>query len=208
MKKAYFITGTDTNVGKTYVTVDLLKHFNQQGKKTAALKPIASGCEQTVDGLRNNDAILLQNAMSMDFPYHHINPFAFEPPIAPHLAAEENNTELTVKNVIKSCNPILNSDYDVLLIEGVGGWNVPLNDKEYLPDLAAAFGFPVILVVAIRLGCLNHALMTWQNMKARNTPIAGWIANCIDPEMLYQQENIATLEKHFAMTQLCSGLRE
>ncbi len=197
MKQAYFIAGTDTDIGKTYVTVSLLKYFNQQGLKTAALKPIASGCERTVDGLRNDDVKQLQTAMSMDFPYDHINPFAFEPPIAPHLAAEANGIKLTVKNVIQACHPVLSSDYDRLFIEGIGGWQVPLNDQEYVSDLVSAFGFPVILVVGIRLGCLNHSLLTWENIKTRQISIAGWIANGIDPNMRCQQENITTLEKHF-----------
>jgi len=197
MKQAYFITGTDTDIGKTYVTVNLLKYFNQQGLKTAALKPIASGCEQTAEGLRNDDAQQLQAAMSMDFPYHQTNPIAFEPPIAPHIAAEQIGKRLSVKETLNACQPILNSHYDRLLIEGLGGWQVPLNDTETTADLANAFGFPIILVVGVRLGCLNHSLLTWENIKTQQTPIAGWIANRIDPDMLYPKENIATLTKRF-----------
>jgi len=197
MKQGYFITGTDTDIGKTYIAVSLLKHYNQQGLKTAALKPISSGCIETADGLHNDDALKLQATMSMDFPYKHINPIAFKPRIAPHLAATQVGSQLSVAKTLTACQPILNSDYDRLLIEGAGGWHVPLNNKETVADLAIAFGFPVILVVGLKLGCLNHALLTWQSMKARQVPIAGWIANCIDPNMHQQEENIATLETHF-----------
>lgn len=199
MKKAYFITGTDTDAGKTHTTVQLLKYYHQQGFKTAALKPIASGAEQTKQGLRNDDALQLQAAMSMNFPYEHINPIVFEPPIAPHIAAEKMGRPLTVERILTACQPILNSDYDLLFIEGAGGWNVPLNNHESLADLAVAFGFPIILVVGMKLGCLNHAILTWECIQQKQAPIAGWVANRLNPDMLCQEENIATLEKRFQM---------
>ena len=191
MKKNYFITGTDTEIGKTYTTVALLNYFNKQGLQTAGLKPIASDAELTANGLRNGDAMQIQAAMSMNFPYEQINPFVFEQPIAPHLAAAPGT--LNVQNTMQACQPILNSNYDVLLVEGAGGWLVPLNDQETFADLAIAFGFPIILVVGLRLGCINHTMLTWENIQRRNVPCAGWIANHIDPEMKKQAENIATL---------------
>ena len=193
MKKAFFITGTDTAIGKTYTTAALLRHFNQQNLKTAGLKPIASDAQRTAEGLRNSDALQLLAAMSMRFPYHQINPFTLESAIAPHLAAEPSY--LNVQDTVAACQPVLNSDYDILLIEGAGGWLVPLNDEETFADLAAAFGFPIILVVGLRLGCLNHSSLTWQNINARGLPFAGWIANPIDPNMQKQTENIETLTK-------------
>lgn len=200
MKKAFFITGTDTEIGKTYTTASLLHYFNQQDLKTAALKPIASDAKQTPDGLRNDDALALQAAMSMTFPYDQINPFTFELAVTPHIAAEPHR--LAVQNTLEACQPILNSNYDILLIEGVGGWTVPLNYQETFADLATAFGFPVILVVGLRLGCLNHTILTWENIKARGLPLAGWIANHIDPNMLKQTENIETLKKLLGMPPL------
>lgn len=192
MKKAFFITGTDTNVGKTHTTLALLHYFNQQSLKTAALKPIASGAEQTPNGLRNADAQQLHAAMSMNFTYEQINPWTFELAVAPHLAAAPKI--LDVKSTLATCQDILHSAYDVLFIEGAGGWIAPLNLQETFADLATAFGFPIILVVGLKLGCLNHAILTWENIKSRGLPIAGWIANQIDPHMQQLSENIATLE--------------
>lgn len=195
MKRTYFITSTDTDAGKTYTTVHLLKQANKQRLKTAALKPIACGSEQTPDGLRNGDALQLQQAMSMKFAYDYINPYNFEPPISPHILTAQQDKRLNVKKIIADCRPVLDSDYNLLLIEGISGWNVPLNDTETTADLALAFGFPILLVIGIKLGCLNHSLLTWENMQKHKAPIAGWIANCLDPTMLCQQENIDTIAK-------------
>lgn len=193
MKKAFFITGTDTDIGKTYTTTMLLNYFNEQGLKTAGLKPIASGAEQTSEGLRNDDALQIQAAMSMPLPYEQINPFAFEDYVTPHLAAAPQ--KLDVETTLQACQPVLDSDYDVLLIEGAGGWTVPLNYQESFADLATAFGFPIILVVGLRLGCLNHTLLTVDNIRKRQLPFAGWVVNHIDPKMEKQTENIETLER-------------
>lgn len=188
MRKGYFITGTDTGVGKTYVTVSLLNMLRQQGFKTAALKPIATGDSE--------DANQLQQAASIALPYSTINPIAFVPAIAPHIAAAHANQALSVKNILQLCQPALASNVDYLLVEGIGGWKVPLNTQETLADFAIALGFPVILVVGMRLGCLNHAILTWENMLSANTNIAGWIANCIEPDMPYLQDNIETLKQY------------
>lgn len=192
MKNIFFITGTDTDIGKTYTTVALLKHFSQLGLKTAALKPIASDAQHTEGGLRNIDALKLQSAMSMSFPYKHINPYTFAPAISPHIAAEPN--QLNIGNILKQCQPVLNSDYDILFIEGAGGWLAPLNEKETFADLAAAFQAPIILVVGMKLGCLNHSRLTWENIQLKKRPFAGWVANHLDPNMLNQTENRTTLE--------------
>ncbi len=200
MKKGYFVTGTDTSVGKTYAMVELLNYFNERSMKTAALKPIASGSEKTPNGLQNQDALQLMGAMSMKFAYEQVNPFAFELPLAPHLAASP--LKLTVSETMRACRAVLSSDYDVVFIEGAGGWLVPLNDQETFADLAAAFGLSIILVVGLRLGCLNHALLTYENIKSRQLPFAGWIVNHLDSTMLSQKENIKTLETLFAMPPL------
>ncbi len=191
MKKTFFITGTDTDIGKTHTTLALLNYFNHYKVKTAALKPIASGAQYTAAGLRNSDALQLQAAMSMDIPYEQVNPLTFEPAIAPHLAAVPNS--LDIDSTIQACQPMLQSNYDILFIEGVGGWTVPLNHKESMADLARALGFPIILVSGMRLGCLNHTILTWHHIKTCGLPFAGWIANHIDPNMKKLSENINTL---------------
>jgi dethiobiotin synthetase len=193
MKKNYFITGTDTDCGKTYVTTALLKYYNQNALKSAALKPIASGCQRTQAGWRNDDAEKLLAVMSMRFTYEQVNPFAFEQPVSPHLAAPANS--LNIPTILAACQPVLTSDYDRLLIEGAGGWCAPINHQETMADLAQALHCPIILVVGLRLGCLNHALLTWENIQSRQLPFAGWIANQIDPKLQKYQENIDTLER-------------
>jgi len=195
MKQVYFVTGTDTNVGKTFVAGHLLKNYKQAGYKTAALKPVACGCEKTADGLRDNDAVLLQQAITEKFAYDDINPIAFEQPIAPHLAAAQVNIELNIDKIITACQPVLQSSAERIIIEGAGGWHVPLNQDETMADLALALGFPVILVVGIRLGCLNHAMLTVESIKQKGVSLAGWVANCIDPDMKCVDENISSLQE-------------
>lgn len=195
MKLGFFITGTDTGVGKTTVACLLLNIFNQRGYRTAAVKPIASGCEMTAQGLKSPDALKLQTAAHLQFSYDNINPFAFLPPIAPHIAAKQVNQKLKAANVYSKCLPILQSTADCILIEGVGGWKVPLNEQETMADLAVLFGFPVIMVVQLKLGCLNAALLTYESIQSMSVPIAGWIANAPGEVMLCETENINTLLK-------------
>lgn len=184
-----FITGTDTHVGKTYISCALVRYFQQQGMTAVGLKPIASGCQQTPDGLRSDDALALQQASNARYPYEIINPFAIEPPIAPHLSDEE---DLSVANL----HAWLRYEFkeEVVLIEGVGGWLVPLNDTETVADFVIAESLPVVLVVAMRLGCLNHALLTVQAIEQAGVKLIGWVANQPDPEpMDCLLENIETL---------------
>jgi len=185
-----FVTGTDTDIGKTYVTCHLLKTLASQGKTTLGLKPIASGCEQTAKGLRNSDALQLQAASSLRVDYDCINPITIEPPIAPHLG----NVPLSVAGITESLTPGLMQETDITFIEGVGGLLVPLNERETQLDLITALNVPVLIVVGMRLGCLNHALMTNACLKHAGVEILGWIANTIDPNMAYLEENIATLK--------------
>jgi len=194
IKKGFFITGTNTGVGKTSTACLLLKTLNSQGYKTAALKPVATGCEQTSQGLRSADALLLQDNINLKIPYQNINPFAFAPPIAPHIAAEQAKVNLTVSSILHACLPVLQSEVDYVMVEGVGGFCVPLNNKETTIELAQAFNFPVILVVGLRLGCLNHALLTYQSIKATNLALAGWVGFVCDIDMLVLEENIKTLK--------------
>ncbi len=198
MKKnmqGFFIAGTDTGVGKTLITTTLLVLLKKHFFKTIALKPIASGCITTSTGLGNNDAYLLQKYMSEKLTYAEINPFAFLEPIAPHIAAKIAKQPLSVKIIMDACQNILKKPADYLFIEGIGGWLVPLNSHETTADLAKAFGYPIILVVGMRVGCLNHTLLTIESMQKKSINIAGWIANSMQPEMPYLNKHIKALKK-------------
>jgi dethiobiotin synthetase len=197
-----FITGTDTGVGKTYVSEKLLQQYKNQGLKTIGLKPIASGCETINGKLYNQDALILQNAATIKLDYDLVNPFAFEPPIAPHIAAGLNNTSLTIENLCKKIKPALDVPADIRIIEGAGGWLLPLNTQETMADFVIQQNFAVILVVGMRLGCINHALLTARAMQAANVNCIGWIANCMEPNMPYLSENIETLTKCLPMALL------
>jgi dethiobiotin synthetase len=157
------------------------------------MKPVASGSEHTPDGLRNEDALLLQAQSSVDLPYESINPYAFELPVSPHIAAEKAGAKIQIEAIHKQMQQLMESA-DCLLVEGVGGWHVPLSEQKTMEDLAIALGVPVILVVGMRLGCLNHALLTYQAIIQSGLPCAGWVANRIDPDFDCLDENIATLK--------------
>lgn len=191
----YFITGTDTEVGKTHVTQTLLRHFQFQGKTTLGLKPIASGAENTVDGLKNSDALSLIAASTEERPYQDVNPFVFAPAIAPHIAAAQSDSLISVDS-LQTWYQSLSSSAELVFLEGAGGWKCPLNNKETYADFVIAESLPVILVVGMRLGCLNHAMLTAESILTSGVPFCGWIANILDPSMPVLEENLATLE-HF-----------
>ena len=193
MSAAYFIAGTDTDVGKTTIAAGLLHAARSAGMSTAAGKPVASGCELTPKGLRNADALALMAQCSLPLSYAEVNPVAFEPAIAPHLAAREAGVALTVQSLSGPMRHILDKEADFTLIEGAGGWRVPLADQDNLSDLAMALGLPVILVVGMRLGCINHALLTAEAIARDGLQLAGWVANIIDPKTSRLEENLATL---------------
>lgn len=195
MKQGFFIAGTDTEIGKTTISLLLLELLKQQGFSTAALKPIACGATQTNDGLRNQDAIQLQQSATINLPYEQVNPFVFNPPISPNFAADEINCDLSTEKIVKACQPMFNVNADVVIAEGIGGWMVPINKNETMADVAKQFNLPVILVVGLRLGCLNHSLLTYNAICESGLPIAGWVINCIDCNMLYAAENIAYLKE-------------
>lgn len=177
MSRAYFITGTDTGVGKTSVAVALLQTAVESGLTTAAVKPVAAGCEITDEGLRNDDALLLQQACTTALSYEQINPYALAPAIAPHFAAAREGLHLDAQQLAAHCRSILNLKADLTLIEGAGGWRVPLNDEQSFADIAKLLAVPVILVVDIKLGCLNHALLSAEAIRADGLVLAGWVAN-------------------------------
>lgn len=204
MQQAYFIAGTDTDVGKTSIAAGLLAAARQQGKSTLAIKPVASGCELTAAGLRNSDALALQAESSLQLPYSAINPFAFAPAIAPHIAAVEVGVTLSVAALVPPIQQVLAHSADFTLVEGAGGWRVPLSEQELLSDLAKALQIPVILVVGVRLGCISHALLTAEAIQADGLPLAGWVANVIDPHTSRLTQNLETLKQ--LMPAPCLGI--
>jgi dethiobiotin synthetase len=191
MKKGYFITGTDTDVGKTWATIALMRHFKNQGYSVIGMKPVAAGCEWQEGVLKNEDALLLQENASLKIEYKKINPYAFEMPVSPHLAASKNSVSL---NVIKKTFDELKDNADVILVEGAGGWLAPLSYEYDIADLAKKLNLPVVFVVAIRLGCINHARLTFQAIQAEKMECAGWVAMCVDPDMPMQTENISMIK--------------
>lgn len=194
MAQCYFVAGTDTEVGKTYVTAALLESAARRGLKTAAVKPVASGCEATADGLRNADALLLQEAMTMELPYQQVNPIALEPAIAPHIAAMEAGKRLDVSRMVGVCRGVMSAGADLVLIEGAGGWRTPLGPRAFLSQLPRELDIPVVLVVGMQLGCINHALLTAEAIRRDGLPLAGWVANFVRDDMERRDENLATLK--------------
>ncbi|NVJ50421.1 MAG: dethiobiotin synthase [Gammaproteobacteria bacterium] len=198
--RRYFVTGTDTEVGKTYTTVQLLHYLNRT-QVAMGLKPIAAGAQQVAGIWQNDDARAIKAANAFQADYALINPFCFPAAIAPHLAAPE---PLSVAQVVATVETSLAQfeNVDICLIEGAGGFLVPLNDKESFADLVAPLQCEVILVVGMRLGCINHALLTVAAIAQRGLKLRGWIANQIDPDMSHYAENIATLQQQIAAPML------
>ena len=248
MEHGYFITGTDTDVGKTWATIALMRYFKQQGKTVVGMKPVAAGCtfrcaatnstpvppfekgglggifsnirypsnpprppffkggssllglvhkngysagEPQHGRLKNTDALLIQENASIKLDYDLINPYAYALPVSPHIAGIDNPVKLAV--ITERFN-ILKTLAEIVVVEGAGGWYAPLNDTEDISDLAKALALPTILVVAIRLGCINHAKLTYQAIQHTGLPCAGWIAVCVDPALLNLDENIQTIK--------------
>lgn len=192
MDQGYFITGTDTNVGKTWATVALMQYFRNQGKSVIGMKPVASGCSLRDGVLVNDDALLLQENASLKLDYGLINPYAFALPVSPHIAGKDSPVELKV--IVDVFNAIKNRA-QIILVEGAGGWYSPLNEVVDNSDLAMALDLPVIIVVAIKLGCINHAKLTYQAVKDSGVSCAGWIAVCVNSNELYIEEIVATVKK-------------
>lgn len=190
--KSLFVTGTDTGVGKTVISAALTRALVARGLRVAVMKPIASGSDPTPEGLRNSDALTLIAAANVTASYEVINPYCFLPPISPHIAAHEAGIAI---DLVRLCAHFhsLAATSDCVVVEGAGGWLAPISDAATMADLAAALSLPVLLVVGLRLGCLNHALLTRESLSARGVTFAGWIANAIDPQFARPAENLATL---------------
>lgn len=192
MKAGFFITGTDTDVGKTWTTLALMRCLQRQALSVAGMKPVASGCVWQEGGLRNPDALLIQQLASCWLDYDRVNPYAFERMVSPHIACGDVDVELSV---IQQTMAQVELQCDVLLVEGAGGWYSPLSRRLDNAGLAVAIGLPVILVVAIKLGCINHARLTVSAILQTGLPLAGWVAVQVDQGMLAFEENIAFLRQ-------------
>ncbi|PTU31710.1 dethiobiotin synthase [Stenotrophobium rhamnosiphilum] len=191
-----FVTGTDTGVGKTRISCGLLQQLREQGSSVCGYKPVASGCEKTPEGLRNEDALALQAAAQTNEAYGCINPYAFVPAIAPHLAAKEVGVNLNL-TLLNQAHDELAAQYDWIVVEGAGGFLVPLNDELTFGDWAGQRQWPVVLVVGMRLGCINHALLSAEAI-ARRGHLVGWVANVLSADMPNLEQNIDDLRARIA----------
>lgn len=203
MTRSFFVTGTDTGVGKTLVTAALLRRLREAGVAVAGMKPVAAGATDGPEGRANADALLLQAESSVRYPYAIVNPWLFEPAIAPHIAAAEAGQSIDTDRIVAAYER-LRADAEIVLAEGAGGFLVPLDAVRSFADLPGLLGMEVLLVVGLRLGCLNHALLTAEAILARGLAFSGWIGNAIDPEFARRDANIATLTKRLAAP--CLGI--
>ena len=192
---SYFITGTDTGVGKTLISCALLHFFAAQGKRVAGFKPVAAGCDEHD---HNDDAKALRAASTMQLTYGQVNPYCFRHAIAPHIAARHSGVRIELPRILASYHELA-GQADEVIVEGVGGFLVPLNDAQNGGDLAVQLGLPIILVVGMRLGCLNHALLTVEAIAARGLTLVGWVANVIQGDMISVDENVAALQQRISV---------
>jgi dethiobiotin synthetase len=193
LRRGIFVTGTDTGVGKTLVATALMRALKSRGMKVAGMKPVASGCELTAEGLRNEDALALIREQSVPFPYEVVNPYAFAPAIAPHIAAAQAGVAIDLKTIVAAFE-LLQARADQVIVEGAGGWHAPICATAGMQELALALDIPVLLVVGLRLGCLNHALLSARAIESSGLPMCGWVANRVEPDFPHWQENVETLK--------------
>lgn len=201
MAAGLFVTGTDTGVGKTVVSRLIVRSLAATGVRVAVMKPVAAGSFMTAQGLRNADALGLIADSNVVMPYETVNPYCLATPVSPHLAARTAGVSIELQRIRENYAK-LRAAADCVIVEGAGGWLAPLNDTQFIADLAAALELPVLLVVGLRLGCLNHALLTVAAIRQRRQRLAGWIANQIDPDFACMPENLATLRRHIGMPPL------
>ena len=194
MKQGYFITGTDTGVGKTLISCALLHAFAKSGKSVVGMKPVVAGCEQSQQGLIYADVEALLAASTVVVPRELVNPYALMEPMAPHIAAQRAGIRLDLARMASAYRELQQSA-ELVIVEGAGGFKVPLTDAEDSADLVQQLGLPVIMVVGMRLGCLNHALLTAHAIQSKGLRLAGWVANRIDPTMAVFDENVQALEQ-------------
>lgn len=193
MHPGFFVTGTNTGVGKTLISCALLRAFSNTGKRVVGMKPVAAGCELRGNTpIQCNDVEMLLASSNVEAPLELVCPYSFTAPIAPHIAAAKSGIAIELPHIHAAFEQ-LRHVADIIVVEGVGGFRVPLNAAEDTADLAKLLGLPIILVVGMRLGCLNHALLTAHAITASGLPLVGWIANQVEPAMLYPAENIQAL---------------
>lgn len=192
--RSCFVTGTDTGVGKTMVAAALLHRLAQRGLRAAGMKPVAAGAEQRDGAWVNEDAERLAAAASVEVPRELLCPYPLPEAVAPHIAAESAGVRLELGRILRAY-AALEQRADAVVVEGVGGWRVPLGEDFDSADLAAALRLPVVLVVGLRLGCLNHAALTAESVAARGLVLAGWVANTLDPRMPRIERNVQTLQR-------------
>ena len=202
MSHGWFVTGTDTGIGKTFVAELMLEGLKAAGRAAVGMKPVASGCYESATGLRSDDAERLLAAGSVSAPYATINPYAFLEPVAPHIAAQQMGRTIEI-DVIQSCFTRL-AGQGAVVVEGVGGWRVPIGGGRTVADIAAALDLPVVLVVGVRLGCINHALLTAEAIAADGRALVGWVANIVAPDTARLSENIAALESRIRAPRLAT----
>lgn len=203
MTSGFFITGTDTGVGKTLISCALLHALREQGISAVGMKPVASGSEQLPEGLRNADALQLQTASSVQLPYAIVNPYAFAPAIAPHLAAQLAGMPIEIERIAAAYRECA-AQTQAVIVEGAGGWRLPLGDGRFLSDFAEQQQLDVVLVVGLRLGCLNHARLTAEVIERGPCKLVGWVGNQVEPGMALLAENVATLDALLAAP--CLGI--
>lgn len=196
--RGLFVTGTDTGVGKTVIAAALVRALVRSGLQVAAMKPVAAGAEPSASGLRNEDALRLIGAANVAAPYECVNPYCFAAPIAPHIAARETHARIDIAH-LKACFLTLAAASDCVIVEGAGGWLTPIGDGQTMADVARSLELPVVLVVALKLGCLNHAALTARALGAHAAGCAGWIGNSVLSDFAQQAANIATLEQILKM---------
>ncbi|MCK5877997.1 MAG: dethiobiotin synthase [Candidatus Marithrix sp.] len=195
--KYMFVTGTDTEIGKTRCTLALIQYFKNRNLQIAGMKPIASGCYRSDNGLRNEDAEQILALSGLDIPYDIVNPYPFEPPIAPHIAASQIGQSIDLDKIIKNYQE-LQTQADMVIVEGFGGWRVPINANLSIKDMVLAMKIPVVLVVGIRLGCINHALLTAEAIIRDGCHLLGWIANPVD-EKFDGKQSIDTISEYLSV---------
>jgi dethiobiotin synthetase len=196
--RGIFVTGTDTGVGKTVIACALVRALRDEGARVAVMKPVASGAFQSPGGLRSADALALIEAAGPGFShaYRQVNPYCFEPPISPHIAAKEAGIDVDAR-MIRQQYEQLAAGADWVVVEGAGGWFAPINEHQTMADLAWALSVPALLVVGLKLGCLNHAQLTRLGVEAHGVPLAGWVVSGIDRHMARVEANLETLERLF-----------
>lgn len=192
-QRGLFVTGTDTGIGKTFVSLLLMQSFRCRGFRVAGMKPVATGCDHVEGRLCNDDARLLRGAASCELPYDWVNPYAFAPAVAPNIAAEWADRRIDM-SLIEERYHLLRRNIDGVIVEGIGGWEVPLNERERVSDLARMLRLPVVLVVGLRLGCLNHAILTERAIRASGVDYRGWIANGLCGNFPALEANVRTLQ--------------